>query len=496
MSSKEQIPGVVAIAAAVSAGERRAEDVIGEHLARAKAASGLNALLHVTDEQALVQARAIDARRERGEALGRLAGVPVVLKDNLCLRGVPTTCASRILAGYKPPYNADCVERLLAEDAVIVGKANMDEFAMGSSNENSAFGPVKNPWDNTRAPGGSSGGSAASTAAGLAAVALGSDTGGSVRQPGAFCGVAAIKPTYGRLSRYGLIAFASSLDQVGTMTRSVRDGARVLGVLAGHDGRDATSSNEPVPDYEAACESPVKGLRVGVMREALGQVEDDDVRAAFAEAETALRDAGCTIVDVELPHAHHGVSVYYLVATAEASSNLARFDGMRFGLRVAGDDLLSTYERTRAQGFGPEVKRRIMLGTYALSSGYYDAFYIKAQKVRTLMVRDYDQAFTHCDAVLSPTAPTPAFGLGEKTNDPLAMYLADIFTLPPSLAGLPAMHVPVSLGARSRLPVGVQITTPAFTEGRMLQLAAALEARSAYVCAPPPMATATARRDV
>ena len=492
MSTSEAVPGVVAIAAAVAAGERRAEDVVAEHLARADAGRGLNALLHVTRESALERARAIDARRQAGKTVGRLAGVPVVLKDNLCMRGEPTTCASRILEGYKPPYDADCVERLLAEDAVIVGKANMDEFAMGSSNENSAFGRVLNPWDTARAPGGSSGGSAASTAAAFGAVALGSDTGGSVRQPGAFCGVAAIKPTYGRLSRYGLIAFASSLDQVGTMTRSVRDGARVLGVLAGHDKRDATSSTEAVPVYEAACEEPVKGLRVGVLRSALEQVEDEDVRAAFAEAEASLRDAGCEIVDIELPHAHHGVAVYYLVATAEASSNLARFDGMRFGLRVAGDDLLSTYERTRAQGFGLEVKRRIMLGTYALSSGYYDAFYIKAQKVRTLMVRDYAQAFERCDAVLSPTAPTPAFALGEKTNDPLAMYLADIFTLPPSLAGLPAMHVPLSLGARSRLPVGVQITTPAFTEPRMLQLAAALEGRSGYVCAPP---MATGRRD-
>ncbi|MCA9532533.1 MAG: Asp-tRNA(Asn)/Glu-tRNA(Gln) amidotransferase subunit GatA [Myxococcales bacterium] len=485
MSEPSPVAGVVDTAEAVRAGEQRAEDVVAQHVARAKARADLNALLHLDEERALSAARAVDERRARGEALGALAGVPVVLKDNLCLDGVPTTCASRILEGYRPPYNADCVERLIAEDAVIIAKANMDEFAMGSSNENSAFGPVKNPWDLTRAPGGSSGGSAAATAAGIGAVALGSDTGGSVRQPGAFCGVVAIKPTYGRLSRYGLIAFASSLDQVGTMTRDVRDGARVLRVLAGHDKRDATSAVEPVPDYEAACAAPVSGLRVGVLRAALDQVEDPDVRAAFSAAEQSLRDAGCDIVDIELPHAHHGVSVYYLVATAEASSNLARFDGMRFGLRVTGDDLLSTYERTRAQGFGPEVKRRIMLGTYALSSGYYDAFYIKAQKVRTLMVQDYQRAFERCDAVLSPTAPTPAFGLGEKTGDPLAMYLADIFTLPPSLAGLPAMHVPVGLGQASGLPVGVQVTTPAFTEVRMLQLAAALEARSGYVCAPP-----------
>ena len=487
MTQSSPAPGVIATAEAVRRGERSAEHVTTEHLARAASLRGLNALLHVDEERALQAARRVDARRAEGKTLGRLAGVPVVLKDNLCVTGVPTTCASRILEGYRPPYDADCVERLVAEDAVILAKANMDEFAMGSSNENSAFGPVKNPWDPSRAPGGSSGGSAAATAASIGAVALGTDTGGSVRQPGAFCGVVAIKPTYGRLSRYGVIAFASSLDQVGTMTRSVRDGARVLGVLAGHDRRDATSATEPVPDYEAACELPVKGTRVGFMRAALDQVEDPDVRASFAAAEASLRDAGCDVVDIELPHAHHGVSVYYLVATAEASSNLARFDGMRFGLRVAGEDLLSTYERTRAQGFGPEVQRRIMLGTYALSSGYYDAFYIKAQKVRTLMINDYQQAFERCDAVLSPTAPTPAFGLGEKTGDPLAMYLADIFTLPPSLAGLPAMHVPVGLGSTSGLPVGVQITTPAFTEGRMLQLGSALEARSGYVCAPPGM---------
>ncbi len=483
--TQSSIPGVTRIAEAVVKGELSAEVVVKEHLARAEAQrESLNALLHINGAQALEAARAVDQKRARGEQLGRLAGVPVAIKDNLCTRGVPTTCASRILAGYKPPYDADSVQRLLAEDAVIVGKANMDEFAMGSSNENSAFGAVRNPWDLTRAPGGSSGGSAASAAAGLAAVALGSDTGGSVRQPGAFCGVTAIKPTYGRVSRFGLIAFASSLDQVGTLTRDVRDGARVLQVISGHDPRDATSANRPVEDYSQACVDDIRGMRIGVVREALAQVQDEDVRAAFAEAEAALRDAGAELVDVQLPHARHGVSVYYLVATAEASSNLARFDGMRFGLRVTGDDLLATYEKTRGQGFGPEVQRRIMLGTYALSSGYYDAFYIKAQKVRTLIVKDYEAAFETCDAILSPTSPTPAFGLGEKVDDPLAMYLADIFTLPPSLAGLPAMHVPTGLGARSKLPVGVQITTRAFDESRMLRIATALESRSDYVCAP------------
>lgn len=344
---------------------------------------------------------------------------------------------------------------------------------MGSSNENSAFGPVRNPLDPTRASGGSSGGSAAATAAGFCAGAFGSDTGGSVRQPGAFCGVVALKPTYGRVSRYGLIAFASSLDQIGPFARDVRDTARLLSVIAGYDARDATSARHPVPDYEAELTKDVRGLRVGVVREALSEGCDAGVVAAMEGSIETLRSLGCVIGDVALPHAKHAVSAYYLIAPAEASSNLARFDGMRFGLRVTGDDLLATYGKTRSAGFGPEVKRRIMLGTYALSAGYYDAFYLKAQKVRTLIRRDYEEAFSRFDVVLTPTAPTPAFKLGEKTSDPLAMYLADIFTLPPSLAGLPAISVPA--GKAGELPIGLQLTTPAFEESRLLRIAHAFE---------------------
>jgi aspartyl-tRNA(Asn)/glutamyl-tRNA(Gln) amidotransferase subunit A len=357
---------------------------------------------------------------------------------------------------------------------VIVGKTNMDEFAMGSSNENSAFGPVRNPWDPARAPGGSSGGSAAATAAGLCAIALGSDTGGSVRQPGAFSGLVAMKPTYGRVSRYGLIAFASSLDQIGPFSRTVRDNALALSVIAGHDPRDATSADRPVPDYAAACTGEVRGLRVGVVRDVLDGCEPSVV-AAVASAEKALAAAGARIVDASLPNAKHAVTVYYLVATAEASSNLARFDGIRYGLRVPREDPAETYGATRAAGFGPEVKRRIMLGTYALASGYYDAFYLKASKVRTLIARDYDAAFERCDVVLTPTSPTVAFPLGARTADPLAMYLADVFTLPPSLAGIPALNVPYGFDGDG-LPLGLQLAGRVFDESTLYRAASALEA--------------------
>lgn len=461
--------------AQVASGERSAVDVTRAYLARAEALNPkLRCFLTVDYEGALAAAAQVDRARSAGEELGPLAGVPVAIKDNLCTRGLRTTCASKILEAYVPPYDAHVVEALRRAGAVIVGKTNLDEFAMGSSNENSAFGEVANPWDLSRAPGGSSGGSACATAAGLATVALGSDTGGSVRQPAAFCGITAIKPTYGRVSRYGLVAFASSLDQVGPMARSVREAAAVLEVVAGHDPRDATSAERETGAYVAACDRGVRGLRVGVVRDLLDGLQDSDVRTSVEAALGALEKAGATLVDVSLPHAEHAVSVYYLIATAEASSNLARFDGIRYGLRVQGEDLTDTYTKTRAQGFGPEVRRRIMLGTYALSAGYYDAFYLKAQRVRTLIRRDYDTAFEHCDVVCTPTTPTPAFSLGEKTGDPLQMYLADIFTLPPSLAGVAALSTPCGL-SKEGLPLGLQLVAPPFEEEVLCSVAQVVE---------------------
>jgi aspartyl-tRNA(Asn)/glutamyl-tRNA(Gln) amidotransferase subunit A len=432
----------------------------------------VGAFLHVDGEGALAQAAQVDRARAAGEHLGPLAGVPVALKDNLCVRGLPTTCASKILEGWVAPYDADCVERLRAAGAVIMGKANMDEFAMGSSNETSAYKPVHNPWDLTRAPGGSSGGSAASVAAGMATLSLGSDTGGSVRQPGAFCGLVALKPTYGRVSRYGLVAFASSLDQIGPFARDVRDCALISEVISGRDRRDATSANVPVGSYLAELGQEVRGLRVGVVRSTLAEGCEPGVVAAVEGAIASLRKLGCEIVDVELPTAQHAVSAYYIVAPAECSSNLARFDGMRYGPRVEGEDLLETYGRTRAL-FGKEVQRRIMLGTYVLSAGYYDAFYAKAQKARTLIARDYAAAFERCDVVLTPTSPSVAFRLGEKTASPLEMYMADVFTLPPSLAGLPAINLPCGLSGG--LPVGLQLTGQAFAEGLLFRVASAFE---------------------
>jgi aspartyl-tRNA(Asn)/glutamyl-tRNA(Gln) amidotransferase subunit A len=439
----------------------------------------INAYLYVDREGALAAAAQVDRRvRDNPSAQLPLAGVPIGLKDTLCTRGVRTTCASRILEGYIPPYDAHVVEQLRAAGAVPIGKLNLDEFAMGSSNENSAFGAARNPWDKTRTPGGSSGGAAAATALGLAFGTLGSDTGGSVRQPGSYCGVTAIKPTYGRVSRYGLIAFASSLDQVGPLARNMRDAARLLGVIAGHDARDATSAALPVPDYEAECGRDVRGMRVGVVKNITEGCEPAVVQA-FQAATQRLSKLGCELVEVELPHQRYALSVYYIVATAEASSNLARFDGMRYGLRVRGEELQNTYRKTRAAGFGAEVKRRIMLGTYVLSAGYYDALYLKAQKVRTLIRDDYTRAFTRCDVLLTPTAPTPAFRLGEKIADPLAMYMQDIFTLPPSLAGIPAVSVPCGSSPEG-LPLGLQLCAPHFEEARLVRLGHAYEAISGF----------------
>jgi aspartyl-tRNA(Asn)/glutamyl-tRNA(Gln) amidotransferase subunit A len=493
------------IAALVGRGEVSAESVAAESIRRIDAERDLNSFLHVSRDAALAAARAVDVRRQRGEPAGKLAGVPIAIKDALCTKDAPTTCASKILVrakagepatspadGWRPPYDATVVGRLRDAGAILVGKANMDEFAMGSSNENSAFGPVKNPWDRTRTPGGSSGGSAASVAARLVAGALGSDTGGSIRQPAGLTGVLGVKPTYGRVSRYGLVAFASSLDQVGPFAVDVRSAARLLEVIAGRDPRDSTSSELPVGAYEAACDRPLSGLRIGVPTEYFAEGLEADVEASVRAAILALATDGGTVREVGMPHTRYGLATYYIVATAEASSNLARFDGVRFGLRKEppGSNLQTMYAATRGAGFGPEVKRRIMLGTYALAAGYYDAYYKKAQEVRTLIKLDFDRAFADVDVLLTPISPTPAFKLGDKTSDPLAMYLSDVYTLPASLAGVCALSVPCApVPARSdrpSLPVGLQIIAPAFAEERLFQVAAAWERLSpARGLAPP-----------
>jgi aspartyl-tRNA(Asn)/glutamyl-tRNA(Gln) amidotransferase subunit A len=477
---------IVRLAESVRSGERSAESVATETLARVDAREpSVKAFLHVDREGFLAAAKAVDAKRARGEALGLLAGVPIAIKDALCMTGVPTTAASRILEGYKPVYDATVVAKLRAADATLVGKTNLDEFAMGSSNENSAYAKVHNPWDLDRAPGGSSGGSAAAVASRMCPGSLGSDTGGSIRQPASFCGIVGVKPTYGRVSRYGLIAFASSLDQVGPFATDVRGAARMLEVLSGHDPHDATTLDAPVGAYEAACEHPVKGLRVGIPREYFGEGLDPEVDVAVRRAISCLEQYGCTVKPVSLPHTKYAVATYYVLATAEASSNLARFDGVRYGLRKEPDrDLRHMYGATRDAGFGPEVKRRILLGTFVLSSGFYDAYYLKAQKVRTLITRDFEKAFEEVDVLCAPTAPTTAFKIGEKTHDPLAMYLSDIDTLPASLAGVPAMSIPVGLSA-SGLPIGLQIITPHLQEARAFAVAAACEGHAAlHVGAP------------
>ena len=457
----------------IAAGRASATEVCRASLARIEALNpSLNGFNSIMAESALARAAEVDRMRSTGAALGPLAGVPVALKDNLCVRGVRTTASSRILEHYVPPYDATVVRRLEAAGAIIVGKTNCDEFAMGSSNENSAFGPVRNPWALDRTPGGSSGGSAAAVASGGAAVALGSDTGGSIRQPASFCGVVGLKPTYGRVSRYGLLAFASSLDQIGPFAHTASDAALMLSVLAGPDPADATASREPVPDFVAALTGDVKGLRIGVPRAFVAAGVDDGVRRAFDSALEQLKQAGASLIDVELPHGRYAIPVYYLVATAEASSNLARYDGVRYGHRsvaAAHAGLKEMYSRTRDEGFGPEVKRRIMLGTYVLSAGYYDAFYLKAQQVRTLLRQDYDAAFMQVDVVAMPTSPTPPFRLGERTDNPLQMYLADVFTVSANLAGLPAISIPC--GFEEGLPIGLQLTGKLFDESTLLRVA-------------------------
>jgi aspartyl-tRNA(Asn)/glutamyl-tRNA(Gln) amidotransferase subunit A len=437
--------------------------------------SAINAYLALSRERAVAAAAAVDQLVANGGSLPPLAGVPIGIKDVLVMKGSPATAGSRILEGYHPPYDATVVKRLEAAGAVLVGKLNCDEFAMGSSTENSGYGPVHNPVALDRVPGGSSGGSAAAVAAGMAVATLGTDTGGSIRQPASFCGVVGVLPTYGRVSRYGLIAFASSLDRVGPVTRTVQDAAILLGVIAGHDPLDSTSSRVPVPDYVQALEQPVKGLRVGVPAEYFGDGLDREVRTAVESAVEQLRAAGCAIHPVSLPHTRYAVPTYYLIATAEASANLARFDGVRYGFRAKdAHTLTEMYRQSRDIGFGKEVKRRILLGTYALSAGYYDAYYKKAQQVRTLLTRDFLAAFQHVDVLVTPTAPTPAFKLGEKTDDPLSMYLADIYTVTASLAGICGISVPCGKSSQG-LPIGAQILGKHFNEATVLRAALAVE---------------------
>ncbi len=459
----------------VATGETTAFRVTEAMLARiSNVDRELAAFLEVDGEGARAAAREIDRKRTAGEPLGLLAGVPIALKDNLVTKGVATTAGSKILAGWIPPYDATVVDKLRAAGAILVGKTNLDEFGMGSSTERSAFKKTRNPWDAARVPGGSSGGSAAAVAAGLCAASLGTDTGGSIRQPAAFTGVVGLKPTYGRVSRWGVVAFASSLDQVGPLARTVADAALLLQVIAGHDPRDATSLAEPVPAYSAALDGGVAGLKIGLPREFFEGAIDADVRTALERTSTLLRDQGAELVEISLPHTPLALAAYYIVAPAEASSNLARYDGVRYGKRADASDLLELYRKTRGAGFGPEVKRRIMLGTYALRSGYYDAYYKKAQQVRTLIKRDFEQAFAKVDVMLTPTTPTAAFRFGAKTG-PLDMYLADVFTLSCNLAGLPGLSVPCGLTSEG-LPIGAQLLGKPLDEAMLLQVGTVIEA--------------------
>ncbi len=473
-------PTIAETRAALASGKTTATALAEQTYAAIAAQDGeINSYLALSRDRALAQATRIDALAAAGDELPPLAGVPVGIKDVLAMQGTPATAGSRILEGYRPPYDATAVAKLEAAGAVLLGKLNCDEFAMGSSNENSAYGPVKNPRALDRVPGGSSGGSAAAVAAGFAVATLGTDTGGSIRQPAAFCGVVGVLPSYGRVSRFGLIAFASSLDRVGPFTQTVADAAAVLQVLAGKDARDATSSDRPVPDYIAALAEPVEGLRIGVPAEYFGEGLDPEIRAAVERTIDGLKAAGCTIHPISLPHTRYAIPTYYVLATAEASSNLSRFDGVRFGLRAADSNTLSAmYRKTRDLGFGAEVKRRILLGTYVLSAGYYDAYYRKAQQVRTLLTRDFLAAFEQVDAIVGPMTPTLAFKLGEKTDDPLQMYLADIYSVAASLAGICGVSVPCGETAEG-LPIGVQIMARHFDEATMLRVALAVEQQQA-----------------
>jgi aspartyl-tRNA(Asn)/glutamyl-tRNA(Gln) amidotransferase subunit A len=462
--------------AQITAGTAKAADLAARYYDRiAEINPHLNIYLSLTKGRALQQAERVDALAAKGDPLPPLAGIPVGIKDVLVMQGAPATAGSRILEGYRPPYDATVVSKLEAAGAVLLGKLNCDEFAMGSSNENSAYGPVRNPVDPERVPGGSSGGSAAAVAANMAVATLGSDTGGSIRQPASFCGVVGVLPTYGRVSRYGLIAFASSLDRVGPFAANVRDAATMLGVIAGHDPKDATSSAAPVPDFAAESDKPVEGLRIGIPIEYFAEGLDPEVRTAIESGINALQAAGCTLKPISLPHTKYAIPTYYLVATAEASANLARFDGVRYGYRSPNSDTLSgMYSHSRDEGFGAEVKRRILLGTYALSAGYYDAYYLKAQQVRRLLAEEFLCAFADVDAIVTPTAPTPAFKLGEKTGDPLAMYLADIYTVTASLAGICGVTVPCGRTSAG-LPVGMQVLARHLNESTAFRVARAVE---------------------
>lgn len=472
----EKPQSLAAMKGEIAAGRTKAQDLTAAYYERiAEKNPRLNVYLSLTKERALAQAAKIDAQAAKGDPLPALAGIPVGVKDVLVMQGAPATAGSKILEGYMPPYDATAVAKLEAAGAVLLGKINCDEFAMGSSNENSAYGPVRNPVDTERVPGGSSGGSAAAVAANMAVGTLGSDTGGSIRQPASFCGVVGVLPTYGRVSRYGLIAFASSLDRVGPFAANVRDAATMLEVIAGHDAKDATSSQAPVPDYAAESDKSVEGLRIGVPAEFFAEGLDPEVRAEIEKGIDALKKAGCTIKPVSLPHTKYAIPTYYLVATAEASANLARFDGVRYGYRSPRSETLSDmYSHSRDEAFGAEVKRRILLGTYALSAGYYDAYYLKAQQVRRLLAEEFLRAFADVDAIVTPTAPTAPFKLGEKADDPLAMYLADIYTVTASLAGICGVAVPC--GATSTgLPVGMQVLASHFQEGTAFRVARAVE---------------------
>ena len=466
-----------AIAADVAAGKVKAQEVTRAHLDRIKAEDGkIRAFITVLEAEALAQAAAVDAKRARGERLGALAGVPVAIKDNILVSGVETTCSSKILKGYRAAYDATVIEKLRAADAVLIGKTNLDEFAMGSSTENSAFFKTTNPWNNACVPGGSSGGSAAAVAAGMCALSLGSDTGGSIRQPAAFCGVVGLKPTYGLVSRYGLVAFASSLDQIGPFARTVEDAALALSVIGGHDRRDSTSAEQAPPSAGAGvAPEGLKGLRVGLPKEYFIDGMDPEIETIVRAGIESLKELGAQIVEVSLPHTKYAIGTYYIIAPSEASSNLARFDGIRYGHSAKeARGLAEAYERSRGEGFGPEVKRRIMLGTYALSSGYYDAFYGKAQRVRTLIKNDFTEAFKKVDILATPTTPTAAFGFGEKTSDPLSMYLSDVFTIPCNMAGNAGISIPCGLTSK-RLPVGLQLLADIFQEPILLRAAAAFE---------------------
>jgi len=480
---------IAAAAAGLRAKEFTAEELCLAHLEAIEALNPrLNAYLTVSHTQALDQAKAADAALARGDA-GPLAGIPLAIKDLFCTAGIRTTAASKILGPFVPPYESTVTANLLRDGAVFLGKTNLDEFAMGSSNTTSAFGPVENPWKRRQnpnavlVPGGSSGGSAAAVSARLAMGGTGTDTGGSIRQPASFCGIVGMKPTYGRCSRWGVVAFASSLDHPGPFARTVADSAVLLGSMAGFDVKDSTSANVPVPDFSAACARGVKGMRIGIPRDYRVDGMPEEIERLWQQGIAWLKDAGAEIVDVSLPHTKYGLAAYYVIAPAEASSNLARYDGVRFGLRADGEDLRDLYERTRAEGFGAEVKRRILIGTYVLSAGYYDAYYLRAQKVRALILRDFTDAFQQVDALLTPTAPSAAFAIGEKTDDPVTMYLNDVFTVNGNLAGIPGISVPAGLDADG-LPLGLQILGKPFDEETVFAVGAAIERAASFTALP------------